>query len=310
MEKQQKVAQNKVASKPLDSHVKGTNGKQGSRFGVLYGMDNASTSGLLESEKALIPSKGHKVERSISKRCIDSITSIKNLYTNGIEKTGMSNITKQQQSRDMCAKQSLMEDQVIGTQGGTRSDIGGVYGSPRQQQRKAIWKRIEDLSDALDKPWVVISDFNAYLHPGEKKGGNRSIASSMTQFQDCLDRNWLKFGDRNTRFFHTRNAIKCFQKDDGSLVESQQNLMLHIKSFYENLFQDEMGVVDWPIRGNFPHLTVGQLATIQEVPTVQEIKTVIFNMGGLKAPGPDGLHPIFFQSQWDTIGASTCNRVI
>lgn len=35
----------------------------------------------------------------------------------------------------------------------------------------------------------------------------------------------------------------------------------------------------------------------------------VFEMGPLKAPGPDGLQPIFSHSQWDIIGSSICNLV-
>ena len=38
----------------------------------------------------------------------------------------------------------------------------------------------------------------------------------------------------------------------------------------------------------------------------EEIKKALFSMGGLKAPGLDRLHAIFFQSQWDIMGASMC----
>ena len=32
-------------------------------------------------------------------------------------------------------------------------------------------------------------------------------------------------------------------------------------------------------------------------------------MGGLKAPRPDGLHALFFQSQWNHAGDSICSMV-
>ena len=32
-------------------------------------------------------------------------------------------------------------------------------------------------------------------------------------------------------------------------------------------------------------------------------------MKPLKAPGPDGLHALFFQSQWETVGASPCSNI-
>lgn len=36
----------------------------------------------------------------------------------------------------------------------------------------------------------------------------------------------------------------------------------------------------------------------------EEIKHAVFALGSLKASGPDGLHALFFQSQWSTIGQS------
>lgn len=43
--------------------------------------------------------------------------------------------------------------------------------------------------------------------------------------------------------------------------------------------------------------------------TEVEIKDAISCMGPLKEPGPDGLQPIFFPSQWDTIGKSVCDLI-
>lgn len=40
-----------------------------------------------------------------------------------------------------------------------------------------------------------------------------------------------------------------------------------------------------------------------------EIKNAIFRIGSLKAPGSDGLQPIFFQSQWEIIGPSVFDLV-
>ena len=34
----------------------------------------------------------------------------------------------------------------------------------------------------------------------------------------------------------------------------------------------------------------------------EEIEQAFKSMGALKAPGPDGLNALFFQSQWQTVG--------
>lgn len=35
----------------------------------------------------------------------------------------------------------------------------------------------------------------------------------------------------------------------------------------------------------------------------------MFNMGPLKDPDPDGLHPIFYHSKWDVVGPVVCSLV-
>lgn len=35
--------------------------------------------------------------------------------------------------------------------------------------------------------------------------------------------------------------------------------------------------------------------------TLDEIKSAVFSMKGLKSPGPDGIQPIFFHIHWDTV---------
>lgn len=37
------------------------------------------------------------------------------------------------------------------------------------------------------------------------------------------------------------------------------------------------------------------------VPTIEEVQEVVFQMGALKAPGPDGFNGMFYQKSWDNI---------
>lgn len=41
----------------------------------------------------------------------------------------------------------------------------------------------------------------------------------------------------------------------------------------------------------------------------EEIKRAAFQMGALKAPGPDGFPGMFFQNFWQVVGTDTCNAV-
>lgn len=44
-------------------------------------------------------------------------------------------------------------------------------------------------------------------------------------------------------------------------------------------------------------------------PTNEEIKSVVFQMHPNKAPGPDGMHALFFQKLWDIIGTDVIGFV-
>lgn len=45
------------------------------------------------------------------------------------------------------------------------------------------------------------------------------------------------------------------------------------------------------------------------VVTDSEVKEAVFNLGALKAPGPDGLNGMFYQSHWETIKTEICEVV-
>jgi hypothetical protein len=44
--------------------------------------------------------------------------------------------------------------------------------------------------------------------------------------------------------------------------------------------------------------------------TAEEVNKALFNIGDLKAPGPDGLHAIFYKIFWDMVGDDLCKEVL
>lgn len=43
--------------------------------------------------------------------------------------------------------------------------------------------------------------------------------------------------------------------------------------------------------------------------TKEEVRRAVFSIDPLKAPGVDGIHAMFFQTQWDVVGDSVCRMV-
>lgn len=50
-----------------------------------------------------------------------------------------------------------------------------------------------------------------------------------------------------------------------------------------------------------PTLTHNQFDSLSRVVTMEEVKRAVFEMSHLKAPGPDGMHALFYQDNWPVV---------
>jgi hypothetical protein len=130
--------------------------------------------------------------------------------------------------------------------------------------------------------------------------------------------NWMKAGDRNTSFFHNfatarkkRNLIKRLKDESGAWVDEGDNLSEHINSYFGNMFT--AGVFepdDHLLHKVKPCVTDEMNAGLCAPYTREEVKKALFNIDDLKAPGPDGLHAIFFKRYWSLIGKELTDEVL
>ncbi|XP_028776836.1 uncharacterized protein LOC114733531 [Neltuma alba] len=129
--------------------------------------------------------------------------------------------------------------------------------------------------------------------------------------------NWYSFGDKNTRYFHAcansrrkRNRIEAIKLQDGEWSYDKEEIMKEGTRYFEQLYREESG--ESP-RLNFelsyPRIKESDMMMVGDKVDAEEIKKAIFAMGPLKAPGPDGLNPLFFQSQWNVVGQSVVSMV-
>lgn len=141
---------------------------------------------------------------------------------------------------------------------------------------------------------VTISEMNELLYREEMLWLQRSRVS------------WLKEGDRNTKFFHQRatwrarrNRIKRLKDDNGEWCANQQNMEGMVNDYFRNLYTKDPCVAPQGIVGLFEQCILDDVnADLCKPFSEEEISNALFQIGPLKAPGPDGFPARFFQRNW------------
>lgn len=84
---------------------------------------------------------------------------------------------------------------------------------------------------------------------------------------------------------------------------------------FKSLFKVDEGCVShepFPdeVRGLIPKLNDHKFMELDKDISEWEIKQAVFQMGGLKAPGPDGIPAVCFQKEWKVVGKEVTEAVM
>jgi len=121
---------------------------------------------------------------------------------------------------------------------------------------------------------------------------------------------WIKFGDRNSSFFHAqtiirrkKNRIHGLQLPNGTWTSDDTILQDEAQKYFKNLLANTQPHQNRTF--NFgPHPTIVEPSKISLTSTIT--KTEVFNalnsMKPYKAPGPYGFQCIFFKQYWHIVG--------
>ena len=128
----------------------------------------------------------------------------------------------------------------------------------------------------------------------------------------------LKSGDSNTRFFHNkasqrfrRNRIVGLFNESNSWCTCRSQIEDIVFAFYSSLFTSSRSADAHAILEVIQPLVTEDMNTslIKEF-TRHEVDIALKEMAPLKAPGPDGMPPLFFQSFWHLIGDDVSKAVL
>ncbi|KAE8702100.1 hypothetical protein F3Y22_tig00110503pilonHSYRG00817 [Hibiscus syriacus] len=174
------------------------------------------------------------------------------------------------------------------------------------RKKKELLARLLGIVKALN---VIYSRRLVELHSKLKSELEEVLQNEESLWFQNSRNQWILQGDKNTKFFHActmmrrwYNYVGALKTSDGNWVSDQQALCSMVVNFYKELFTSTNDYeIGYSVQGCFPVISDCKLSNLTRPLFTEEIRDVLFSMSPLKAPGVDGLHIFFYQSNWDIV---------
>ncbi|KAL6138050.1 hypothetical protein ACLB2K_063336 [Fragaria x ananassa] len=128
---------------------------------------------------------------------------------------------------------------------------------------------------------------------------------------------WLAVGDLNTKYFHQKvsnrrkkNTLRGLYNSGGQWCVEEDEIQAIVLDYYTSLFKTSNSTMDFEDLHGVPRVITEEVnqSLMREV-TAEEVWRALKQMHPSKAPGPDGLSPIFYQQFWDVVGGDVVEGV-
>ena len=169
---------------------------------------------------------------------------------------------------------------------------------------KSPKKRINKLKKEIEKLRRVHNTFEAR----QKMKELQVLVENLLDQEEMIwlqrgRTNWLLHGDRNTTFFHRaavalnkRNCIKKLLDDTGVCKENDDDIKTIISGYFTELFTSQVQNPDHNVLSLVERRVTDPMNDALMAPyTAEEVRKALFSIGDFKAPGPDGLHAVFYK---------------
>lgn len=128
---------------------------------------------------------------------------------------------------------------------------------------------------------------------------------------------WIEEGDANTAYFHStikerrrRLTIKKIMDQEEQWIEGNEPIAEAAVRFYKKLFERENHNNYYDALNCLERcITEEDNDNLTGIPTIQEVKNIVFSIDTDSAPGPDGLRGCFYQRSWSII-ANDLHRAV
>ena len=129
----------------------------------------------------------------------------------------------------------------------------------------------------------------------------------------------IKDGDSNTAFYHAslrdrriNNTVHSIVNMGGVRVDKAGDITEAFLEYYKKLLGSKMQQrkrVKMGVIAEGPVVSAEQSQRLLAEYSSEDIKRAVFDIPGIKSPGPDGYGSFFYQENWDLIGAEVCEAI-
>ncbi|KAK2441392.1 hypothetical protein QL285_012694 [Trifolium repens] len=182
-----------------------------------------------------------------------------------------------------------------------------TFGNIRRR-KVHLERRLKGIQSALER---VDSARLVYLQRDLQQDYDMILRQEEIHWYQKAREDWIKLGDRNTKFFHTktvmrrkRNKIHGLHLPNGIWCSDENTLRDEAQNYFKNLFcsinpSSLHGMHDG-LHG--PLLNEEACQSLTKQVTNDEVTQALNQMHPFKAPGPDGFQGMFFKQYWHFIG--------
>ena len=154
-----------------------------------------------------------------------------------------------------------------------------------------------------------------------QSGDNSLVRSLKADINDLLDKEsrmwlqrskvlWAKNGDQNSKYFHRRatqryrkNSIVNIRNSEGHWCSDMEEVTATLVDYYRDLFTSSQPPQHNETLNSIQNIITEDMnSQLSAQFMAWEVKEAIKQMALLKAPGPDGMPPLFFQNYWNLVG--------
>ena len=129
---------------------------------------------------------------------------------------------------------------------------------------------------------------------------------------------WANEGDKNTKYFHCcaskrfrKNSMEGIRDEDGVWRTSQEEMGEVMVNYYKTLFALTEGNVSTSMLDCVPTVIDEEMnASLCHEFEACEVAIALQQMAPLKAPGLDGMPPLFYQHFWSTVNHDVTSSIL